>query len=121
MTLTDAHAELVEWLDQRVRALVRHEGVDPQRDALVVRRIAESVVREHDERSLTGAVAPVHDVDSVVGELVARGSGVGPPQPFLDGSAVEEIRPKPQSLSAAGGAMAWSPVRRAVVREPRRS
>jgi pilus assembly protein CpaF len=91
MTVTDAHAQLVESLDHRVRALVRHEGVDPQRDAVVVRRIAESVVREHDERSLTGAVAPVPDVESVVGELVARVSGFGPLQPFLDDPAVEEV------------------------------
>jgi pilus assembly protein CpaF len=91
MTVTDAHAQLVESLDHRVRALVRHEGVDPQRDAVVVRRIAESVVREHDEHSLTGAVAPVADVDSVVGELVARVSGFGPLQPFLDDPAVEEV------------------------------
>jgi hypothetical protein len=38
---------------------VRREGVDPQRDAPLVRRIAETVVRDHDERSLTGAVLPV--------------------------------------------------------------
>lgn len=91
MTLIDAHTDLVESLDQRVRALVRSEGVDPQRDAVVVRRIAESVVREHDEHSLTGAVVPVPDVDAVVGELVARVSGFGPLQPFLDDPAVEEI------------------------------
>ena len=67
-----------------MRELVRREGVDPQRDAAVVRRIAEGVVRDHDERSLTGVVAPVPDVDAVVGELVARVSGFGPLQPFLD-------------------------------------
>jgi pilus assembly protein CpaF len=87
----DAHAELVESLDQRVREAVRREGVDPQRDALVVRRLAETVVRAHDERSLTGAVAPVSDVDSMVGELVARVSGFGPLQPFLDDPSVEEV------------------------------
>ena len=91
MTLTDAHAELVDQLDQHVRELVRREGVDPQRDATVVRRIAEGVVRDHDERSLTGAVVPVADPESVVGELVARVSGFGPLQPFLDDPAVEEI------------------------------
>src|SRR4051794_9880597 len=85
------HGELVELLDQHVRELVRREGVDPQRDAGVVRRIADGVVREHDERSLTGAVAPVPDVESVVGELVARVSGFGPLQPFLDDPAVEEV------------------------------
>jgi len=87
----DAHADLVESLDQRVREAVRREGVDPQRDAIVVRRLAEAVVRAHDERSLTGVVAPVSDVDAVVGELVARVSGFGPLQPFLDDPAVEEI------------------------------
>ena len=91
MTLTDAHAELVDQLDQHVRELVRREGVDPQRDATVVRRIAEDVVRDHDERSLTGAVTPVPNPESVVGELVARVSGFGPLQPFLDDPAVEEI------------------------------
>jgi pilus assembly protein CpaF len=91
MTLTDAHAELVDQLDQHVRELVRREGVDPQRDSMLVRRIAEGVVRDHDERSLTGAVVPVPDPDSVVGELVARVSGFGPLQPFLDDPAVEEI------------------------------
>ena len=91
MSITDAHAALVESLDERVRDHVRREGVDPQRDAGLVRRIAEGVVREHDHHSLTGAVAPVPDVDSVVGELVARVSGFGPLQPFLDDPAVEEI------------------------------
>jgi pilus assembly protein CpaF len=87
----DAHAELVESLDQRVREAVRREGVDPQREAPVVRRLAEAVVRAHDERSLTGIVAPVSDVDSMVGELVARVSGFGPLQPFLDDPTVEEV------------------------------
>lgn len=87
----DAHDVLVEQLDQHVRELVRRDGVDPQRDAALVRRIAENVVREHDERSLTGRVAPVPDVAAMVGELVARVSGFGPLQPFLDDPSVEEI------------------------------
>jgi pilus assembly protein CpaF len=91
MTHADVHTELVEKLDAHVREVVRREGVDPQRDAPVVRRIAESVVRDHDERSLTGVVASVPDVDAVVGELVARVSGFGPLQPYLDDPAVEEL------------------------------
>ena len=87
----EAHGQLVELLDQQVRALVRREAVDPQRDAPIVRRIAEGVVRDHDERSLTGVVAPVPDIDAVVEELVARVSGFGPLQPFLDDPTVEEI------------------------------
>lgn len=85
------HDQLVEQLDQHVRELVRREAVDPQRESAVVRRIAEGVVRDHDDRSLTGQVAPVPDVDSMVGELVARVSGFGPLQPFLDDPSVEEV------------------------------
>ena len=87
----DAHAELLEQLDARVREIVRGEGVDPQRDAGVVRRIAETVVREHDERSLTGAVSPLADPSGVVGELLARVAGFGPLQPYLDDPSVEEV------------------------------
>ena len=86
-----AHDDLVERLDAQVRERVRREGVDPQREALVVRRIAEDVVRDHDELSLTGAVAPVADDGAMVGELVARVSGFGPLQPFLDDPEVEEV------------------------------
>ncbi|MEI2714624.1 MAG: hypothetical protein V9G04_15340 [Nocardioides sp.] len=90
-TVAGVPADLIEQLDQRVRDLVRREAVDPQRDAHVVKRIAEDVVREHDERSLTGAVAPVPDPRATVGELLARVSGFGPLQPFLDDPEIEEI------------------------------
>src|SRR5215207_3988669 len=84
-------AALIDELDAQVRAAVRRDGVDPQRDVHLVRSIAEQVVRAHDERSLTGAVAPVADPASVVGELVARVSGFGPLQPYLDDPDVEEV------------------------------
>lgn len=85
------HSQLVEELDGRVREAVRGAGVDPQRDPLVVRRIAEDLVRSHDERSLTGAVVPVADPTAMVGELLARVSGFGQLQPLLDDPTVEEI------------------------------
>lgn len=90
MAMTHADT-LVDELDESVRALVRREGVDPQRDSGLVRRIAEGVVRDHDERSLTGVVTPVPDAPSMVGELVARVSGFGALQPYLDDPSVEEI------------------------------
>src|SRR6478672_11376727 len=83
--------ELVADLDQQVRSVVRREGVDPQLDVTRVRRIAEDVVRAHDERSLTGVVTPVPDPVGVIGELVERVSGFGPLQRFLDDEEVEEI------------------------------
>jgi len=107
MTLTrpDAADHVVETLDARVCERVRREGVDPQREPSVVRRLAEDVVRQHDELSLTGAVAPIPDRGAVVGELVARVSGFGPLQPFLDAPAVEEIwiNPPDRVFVARGG------------------
>jgi pilus assembly protein CpaF len=93
MTLAyaDAHGALVETLDARVRELVRRDGVDPQAEVGLVRRIAEETVRAHDERSLTGQVAPVPDQQAMVGELVARVAGFGPLQPYLDDPDIEEI------------------------------
>lgn len=82
---------LVAELDARVRDAVRRDGVDPQRDVAHVRRIAEAVVRTHDERSLTGVVAPVVDVSAMVAELVARVAGFGPLQKYLDDPEVEEV------------------------------
>ncbi len=90
-TPSRASAGLVEDLDALVREEVRRQGVDPQRQASVVRRIAETVVRDHDERSLTGDVSPVAEAEAVVDELVARLSGFGALQPYLDDPRVEEI------------------------------
>lgn len=78
-------------LAEQVRLRVRDAGVDPQRDSAAVRRIAESVAQAHDERSLTGAVAPLEDLPALVDDLVARVSGFGPLQRYLDDPAVEEV------------------------------
>lgn len=82
---------LVEELDGQLRERVRRAGVDPQHDGPLVRELAEAVVRDHDLRSLTGAVASVDDAETMVGDLVARVAGFGAIQPFLDDPAVEEI------------------------------
>ncbi len=84
-------AGLVDELDSHLRERVRREGVDPQREAAQVRRMAEDVVRAHDDRSLTGAVAPIQNAPELVTELVARLAGFGPLQPFLDDPEIEEI------------------------------
>ncbi|TYL50173.1 CpaF family protein [Nocardioides sp. BGMRC 2183] len=91
--MADAHApdEVVTHLDAVLRAAVRREGLDPQHEVAAVRRIAGTLVREHDERSLTGVVAPVGDPDALVTELVARVAGFGPLQPLLDDPTVEEV------------------------------
>jgi pilus assembly protein CpaF len=87
----DHLAGYIDALDSDVRAEVRRRGVDPQLDVDTVRRMAAAAVRDHDQRSLTGAVLPVDDPDRVVDELVARVAGLGPLQPYLDDPTVEEI------------------------------
>ncbi|HEX4976923.1 MAG TPA: ATPase, T2SS/T4P/T4SS family [Nocardioides sp.] len=91
LTYVDPHDAVVEGLDQRLRDLVRREGIDPQRDSARIRSLAAQVVAEHDRRSLTGAVLPVADGDEVVEELVARVAGFGPLQRYLDDPTVEEV------------------------------
>src|SRR5947208_7255064 len=91
LTYADAHGDLIETLDAELRAAVRAEGVDPQRDAALVRRLAGRVVGDHDERSLTGAVAPVEDHEAVVDELVACVSWFGAMQRYLADPEVEEV------------------------------
>jgi pilus assembly protein CpaF len=91
LTYADAHEELLESLDSQLREAVRRDGIDPQRESGVVRRIAERIVADHDQRSLTGAVPPVADHDAVIEELVARVSGFGALQRYLDDPTVEEI------------------------------
>lgn len=92
MTLAQSeHPGVVHALDEQLRDLVRRAGLDPQSRPDTVRQLAEQVVADHDERSLTGSVVPVVDRIGIVSELVARVAGFGALQPFLDDPEVEEI------------------------------
>jgi pilus assembly protein CpaF len=89
VTLVDAYDDIVEdWTPTRE---VVGDGIDPQREVGLVRSLAVRLVTEHNQRSLTGTVAPVGDEDAVVEELVARVAGFGPLQRYLDDPEVEEI------------------------------
>ena len=93
MSLTHAayDDELLHALDADLRRQVQRSGVDPQRDVVTVRQLAERVVGDHDERSLTGAVRPVGDPEAAVEALVANVAGFGPLQRYLDDPDIEEI------------------------------
>lgn len=92
MTLEQATpAVLVDQFDQQLRAAVRRDGVDPQRQSDRVRALATAAVAAHDELSLTGSVVPLPDPAALVEELVARVAGFGPLQRYLDDPEVEEI------------------------------
>ncbi len=83
--------DVLSTLDGALRAQVRREGLDPQLEAETVRRLAERLVRERDQLSLTGAVLPVTDQRGLVDALVANVAGFGPLQPYLDDPEVEEV------------------------------
>ena len=83
--------DVLSTLDAVLRAQVRRDGLDPQLETQTVRRIAERLVRDRDQLSLTGAVLPVTDQDELVDALVANVAGFGPLQPYLDDPEVEEI------------------------------
>jgi pilus assembly protein CpaF len=91
LTHTGAHDGHIDELDERLRSAVRRDALDPQRDAAAVRSLAARIVADHDEHSLTGAVLPLADADAAVEELVARVSGFGALQRYLDDPEVEEI------------------------------
>lgn len=84
-------AVLVDELDRQVRAALRRDGIDPQREVGAVRDLAAAAVAAHDDASLSGAVRPVEDPQTTVEELVARIAGFGALQRYLDDPGVEEI------------------------------
>ena len=90
-TRLPARDDVVERLDAQVRERVRREGVDPQREADVVRRIAER--RRHHQECRHGPPRPA-DLD----RHPERGAGlrehpaVGPPE--HDGIPVARRQPR---------------------------
>ena len=82
-------------LADKVRLAVRAQRLDPVADSHEVQRIAREVVREHEQRSLTGSVAALTEPEVEVERLVADVSGLGPLQPLLDDPEVEEFRSYP--------------------------
>ncbi|MFS3128102.1 hypothetical protein ACLM5J_06830 [Nocardioides sp. Bht2] len=84
-------AGVLDALDARVRDLVRRDRLDPQVQGALVRSLVETVVREHDQLSLTGRVAALADPQAMVAELMARVAGFGLLQPYLDDPSVEEV------------------------------
>ncbi|GAA3121240.1 pilus assembly protein CpaF [Kribbella aluminosa] len=88
---TDMSRNAVELIDAQVRDLVRREGIDPLRDPGAVNHLVATVVREYDERSLTGVVPPIGDLEAVSREVHDRVAGFGPLQRYLDDPTVEEI------------------------------
>ena len=76
---------------ERVRSLLRAEGIDPSVDADAAWRIAHTEVRRHDDLALTRGEALIEDEAACVRDVLAALSGFGALQPLLDDSEIEEV------------------------------
>ncbi len=81
----------IEIIDAEVRDVVRREGLDPVADPGAIRAIVDEVVASYDERSLSRALPPLRDHQSVARLVLNAVAGFGALQPYLDDPAVEEI------------------------------
>ncbi|MGY1703858.1 CpaF family protein [Geodermatophilus sp. SYSU D00697] len=81
----------LEVVDGEVRELIRRRGLDPFVDPAPVRVLVREVVADYSERSLTSALPPIVDPESVVRDVLDRVAGFGPLQRHLDDPEVEEI------------------------------
>src|SRR5690625_72620 len=81
----------LDIIDAEVRAVVRQEGIDPVVERDRVRRIVTDAVSAYDERSLTRALPPLGDAESVTRDVVDGVAGFGPLQRYFDDPEVEEI------------------------------
>ncbi|NYE19976.1 ATPase, T2SS/T4P/T4SS family [Microbacterium immunditiarum] len=76
---------------ERVRDRLRTEGVDTARDAGAALRIARDEVRRHNDFALARGLAPIDDEAACVRDVLARVTGYGPLQAYLDDPTVEEV------------------------------
>ncbi|HEY4603031.1 MAG TPA: hypothetical protein VIH08_01690, partial [Blastococcus sp.] len=81
----------LDVVDGEVRELIRRRGLDPFTDPGPVRMLVRDVVADYSERSLTSALPPIADADSVVRDVLDRVAGFGPLQRYLDDPEIEEV------------------------------
>ena len=81
----------LDVVDGEVRELIRRRGLDPFIDPGPVRVLVRDVVADYSERSLTSALPPIGDAESIVRDVLDRVAGFGPLQRYLDDPEIEEI------------------------------
>ncbi len=81
----------LDVVDGEVRELIQRRGLDPFTDPGPVRGLVRDVVADYSERSLTSALPPIGDAESVVRDVLDRVAGFGPLQRYLDDPEIEEI------------------------------
>ncbi|MDE1654641.1 ATPase, T2SS/T4P/T4SS family [Actinotignum schaalii] len=78
-------------IEERVRATIRHRGIDPRRDTAFLETIVGETLTTFNDESVRGEHAALADTESVRSHLISQLSGYGPLQKFFDDPQVEEI------------------------------
>lgn len=78
-------------LEDEVRELVRHRGIDPQREPESLRALVRDALADYDDRALAGRVPVLEDPEATSRELIDSIGGFGVLQQYLDDPAVEEV------------------------------
>jgi hypothetical protein len=65
----------LDVVDGEVRELIRRRGLDPFTDPGPVRVLVRDVVADYSERSLTSALPPIGDAESIVRDVLDRVAG----------------------------------------------
>lgn len=88
---TGVRVDGIQVIEGEVRELIRRQRLDPAQDRAVVDELVREVVRDYEERSLHGGLAPLGDRDGATRSVIDAVAGLGPLQQYLDDPTVEEI------------------------------
>ena len=81
----------IATVENEVRDLIRHSGLDPIRDVDEVRALVRDTVTDYDDRSLAGGLPRLDDLDQATKSVFDAVAGFGPLQQYFDDPEVEEI------------------------------
>ena len=88
----------MDVVDGEVRELIRRRGLDLFTDPSPVRVLVRDVVADYSQRSLTSALPPIGDPESVVRDVWDRVAGFGPLQRYLDDPELRCVVSLPPAL-----------------------
>lgn len=83
--------EGIHVIEGEVRELIRRQRLDPASDRDVLQGLVDDVVRDYEERSLHGGLAPLGDRAAATRSVLDAVAGLGPLQQYLDDPTIEEI------------------------------
>ena len=83
--------EATRLLEGRVRDAVRSHGLDPVREAAEFRALVDAALADHVHEASLGVVPDLPDAADSARRVTDAVAGLGPLQPLLDDSSIEEV------------------------------